>query len=70
MSNNNDAFYNKFNDPWRARNYVENKGHIVNKFGEIFSPEQVKNYTKLGHTITPDSNIHGNKTIKDLLKKK
>ena len=54
----------------RVRNNVENKGHIVTKFGEVFSPEQVKTYQKLGHTITPDSNIHGDKTTHELLKRK
>ena len=67
---NNDDFYNNFNDPWRVRNNVENKGHIVNKFGEVFSPEQVKNYQKLGHTIIPDRNIHGKQTTQELLRRK
>ena len=62
-------FYHKFSDPWSVRNNVEKNGHIVNEFGEVFSREQVKNYQKLGHTITPDSNIHGNKTTKQLLKR-
>lgn len=63
-------FYHKFSDPWKIRNDVEKNGNIVNEFGEVFSQEQVKNYQKLGHTITPDSNIHGNKTTKQLLKRK
>ena len=52
-------FYNRFSDPWKVRNDIEKNGHIVNEFGEVFSPEQVKYYKKLGYNITPDSNIHG-----------
>ena len=47
-------FYHNFSDPWKARNDVENNGHIVSEFGEVFSPEQIKYYKKLGHNITPD----------------
>ena len=47
-------FYHIFSDPWKARNDVENNGHIVSEFGEVFSPEQIKYYKKLGHNITPD----------------
>lgn len=63
-------FYHKFSDPWSARNDVEKNGHIVNEFGCVFSPEQVKEYKKWGVEITPDSNIHGDKTTKQLLKRK
>jgi hypothetical protein len=63
-------FYNNFSDPWKVRNNVETKGYIVNKYGEVFSPEQVSNYQKMGHTITPDNNIHGDKSTKELLKKR
>jgi hypothetical protein len=52
-------FYHRFFDPWKVRNDVENNGYIVTNYGEVFSPEQVKYYEKLGHSITPDSNIHG-----------
>jgi len=52
-------FYHRFSDPWKVRNDVENNGYIVTNHGEVFSPEQVKYYEKLGHNITPDSNIHG-----------
>ncbi len=62
--------YHGFNDPWKARNDVEKKGHIVDTNGNIFSKEQIKIYNKLGHNIIPDSSIHGNSTIKNLLKKK
>ncbi len=62
--------YHKFSDPWKVRNDVEKNGHIVNKFGEVFSREQVKEYKKLGHNIIPDSNIHGDKSTKELLKKR
>jgi hypothetical protein len=47
-------FYHNFSDPWKARNDVENNGHIVSEFGEVFSPEQIKYYKNLGHNITPD----------------
>jgi hypothetical protein len=63
-------FYHKFSDPWKVRNNVEKNGHIINEFGEVFSQEQVKEYKKWGVEITPDSNIHGNKTTKQLLKRK
>lgn len=63
-------FYHKFSDPWKVRNNVEKNGHIVNDQGCVFSREQVKEYKKWGVDITPDSNIHGGKTTKDLLKKK
>lgn len=63
-------FYHRFSDPWKTRNDVEKNGHIVNNFGEVFSQDQVKYYQKLGHNITPDSNIHGGKTTKELLKRK
>lgn len=63
-------FYHGFSDPWKTRNDVEKNGHIVNKFGEVFSQDQVKYYQKLGHNITPDSNIHGGKTTKELLNRK
>ena len=63
-------FYHKFSDPWKVRNGVEKNGHIVNEFGEVFSQDQVKYYQKLGHNITPDSNIHGDKSTKELLKKR
>jgi hypothetical protein len=56
--------YHNFSDPWNARNDVEKNGHIVNEFGCIFSPEQVKEYKKWGVEITPDCNIHGHKTTK------
>jgi hypothetical protein len=51
-------FYNKFSDPWKVRNDVENNDHIVSEFGEVFSPEQIKYYKKLGYNINPDTNIH------------
>jgi hypothetical protein len=63
-------FYHKFSDPWRVRNDVEKNGHIVNEFGEVFTKEQVKEYKKLGHNIALDSNIHGDKSTKELLKKR
>jgi hypothetical protein len=63
-------FYHKFSEPWKVRNDVEKNGHIVNEFGEVFSQDQVKYYQKLGHNITPDSNIHGDKSTKELLKRK
>ncbi len=69
-SNYKQEFYHRFSDPWKVRNNVENKGHIVTNLGEVFSPEQVKTYNKLGHKITPDSNIHGSKTTTELLKKR
>ena len=47
-------FYHKFSDPWKVRNDVENNGHIVSKFGEVFSPEQIKYYKKIGHNIISD----------------
>jgi len=51
-------FYHKFSDPWKVRNDVENNGYTVSEFGEVFSPEQIKYYKKLGHDITPDSNFY------------
>ena len=63
-------FYHKFSDPCKVRNGVEKNGHIVNEFGEVFSQDQVKYYQKLGHNIAPDSNIHGDKSTKELLKKR
>jgi hypothetical protein len=63
-------FYHKFSDPWKVRNGVEKNGHIVNDQGCVFSKEQVKEYKKWGVEITPDSNIHGNKTTNQLLKRK
>lgn len=63
-------FYHKFSDPWKVRNDVEKNRHIVNEFGEVFSEEQVKYYQKLGHNITPNTNIHGSKTTNQLLKRK
>ncbi len=51
-------FYHKFSDPWKVRNDVEKNGYTVSEFGEVFSPEQIKYYKKLGHDITPDSNFH------------
>ena len=51
-------FYHKFSDPWKVRNDVENNGHIVSEFGEVFSQEQIKYYKKLGHNIRPDYNFH------------
>jgi hypothetical protein len=62
--------YHIFSDPWSARNDVEKNGHIVNEFGCVFSPEQLKEYKKWGVEITPDCNIHGDKTTKQLLKRK
>ena len=50
-------FYHNFSDPWKVRNDVENNGHIVSEFGEVFSPEQIKYYKKLGYDINPDSNM-------------
>ena len=47
-------FYHNFSDPWKVRNDVENNGHIVSKFGEVFSPEQIKYYKKIGHNIISD----------------
>lgn len=63
-------FYHGFSDPWKVRNDVEKNGHIVNKFGEVFSREQVKEYKKWGVDISPDNNIHGGKSTKELLKGK
>jgi hypothetical protein len=63
-------FYHKFSDPWKVRNDVEKNGHIVNDQGCVFSKEQVKEYKKWGVEITPDSNIHGDKSTKELLKKR
>ncbi len=51
-------FYHKFSDPWNVRNNVENNGYIVSEFGEVFSPEQIKYYKKLGYDINADSNIN------------
>ena len=51
-------FYHKFSDPWKVRNDVENNGHIVSEFGEVFSPEQIKYYKKLGYDINHDSNMY------------
>jgi hypothetical protein len=43
---------------------------VANKYGGLLSPDAVKSYAKQGHTVTPDSKIHGNKSAKEIVKGK
>jgi hypothetical protein len=69
-SDDDDSVYNQYSDPWAARNLVEKKGWVANKYGGLLSPDAVKSYAKQGHTVTPDSKIHGNKSAKEMVKGK